>query len=146
MRKHSVRGIFSAGLRLKCPSCGEGDLFLGMFKMCSECSCCYFKFEREMGYFVGAMYINYGATIIMAFAGFFALDYLTPIAFYLNVILWMVFCILFPIFFFRYSRSLWLSFDYIVNPAEAPDPRPEGVSTVHQHTPSHSQERSNREG
>ena len=146
MRKHSVRGIFSAGLRLKCPSCGEGDLFTGMFKMCSECSCCHFKFEREMGYFVGAMYINYGATIIMAFAGFFALEYLTPIAYYLNVILWIVFCVPFPIFFFRYSRSLWLSFDYIVNPAEAPAPRPEGVSSAHQHTPSQSQKRSNREG
>ena len=84
--------------------------------MRSECSSCYFRFEREAGYFVGAMYISYGATVFIAFAGYFALGYFTSISFLANFILWIVFCALFPIFFFRYSRSLWLSFDYIFNP------------------------------
>lgn len=144
MRKQSARQIFSAGLRLQCPRCGDGNMFSGMFKMRSECGRCNFRFEREMGYFVGAIYINYGATIISAFAGFFALDYFTPISFNLNFILWIAFCLLFPIFFFRYSRSLWLSFDYIVNPAEPPKPRLEGESTVNPPAPTRSQKCSER--
>lgn len=127
MRKQGKWQILMEGLRLKCPRCGEGQIFSGMFKMRSECGSCHFKFEREVGYFVGAMYVNYGATIFIAFASYFALDYFTSIPFYPNLILWGVFSALFPVFFFRYSRSLWLSFDYILNPSEPPDSRREGT-------------------
>ena len=118
MRKRGKREILMQGLRLKCPRCGQGQMFAGMFKMRSECSNCHFRFEREAGYFVGAMYINYGMTVFIAFAGYFALDYFTAIPSLANFILWIAFCALFPICFFRYSRSLWLSFDYIFNPSE----------------------------
>ncbi len=127
MGKYSKRQILIKGLRLKCPRCGEGQMFGGMFKMCSECDNCHFKFEREAGYFAGAMYINYGVTVFIAFASYFALDYFTSISFLQNFILWGAFSALFPIFFFRYSRSLWLSFDYIFNPSEPPDSRREGT-------------------
>ena len=127
MQKHSKRQILMKGLRLKCPRCGEGRMFSGMFKMRLECGNCHFRFEREAGYFVGAMYISYGATIFIAFVGYFALDYFTSISFLPNFILWGVFSALFPIFFFRYSRSLWLSLDYIFNPSEPSNPQREGT-------------------
>ena len=127
MQKHSKRQILMKGLRLKCPRCGEGQMFSGMFKMRLECGNCHFRFEREAGYFVGAMYISYGATIFIAFVGYFALDYFTSISFLPNFILWGVFSALFPIFFFRYSRSLWLSLDYIFNPSEPSNPQREGT-------------------
>lgn len=146
MPKRSVRQVFAAGVHLKCPKCGEGKMFSSMFKMFAACSRCNFRFEREMGYFVGAMYINYGATIIVAFAGFFALDFITPMPFLPNFILWIAFCILFPIVFFRYSRSLWLSFDYIVNPSDPPNPPAKGVPPVQRQTSTESQQPSNRDG
>ena len=126
MRKQDKRQILIEGLRLKCPRCGEGQMFSGLFKMCTECGNCRFRFEREAGYFVGAMYINYGVTVFIAFASYFALDYFTAISFLQNFILWVVFSALFPIFFFRYSRSLWLSFDYIFNPSEPQNPHRKG--------------------
>ena len=125
MQKQDKGQIFVKGLRLRCPRCGEGQMFSSMFKMRSECGICHFRFEREAGYFVGAMYINYGATVFIAFASYFALDYFTSISFLSNFILWAGFSILFPIFFFRHSRSLWLSFDYIFNPAEPSDSQQE---------------------
>ena len=126
MQKQRRGQILAKGLRLRCPRCGEGQMFAGMFKMYSECARCHFRFEREAGYFVGAMYINYGMTVFIAFAGYFALDYFTSIAFLPNFILWIAICALFPILFFRYSRSLWLSLDYIFNPAEPSDSQQEG--------------------
>ena len=128
MRKRSKRQILIDGLRLKCPRCGEGQMFSGMFKMRLECSSCHFRFEREAGYFVGAMYINYGMTVLIAFAGHFVLDYFTPISFLPNFILWVAFSALFPVVFFRYSGGLWLSLDCIFNPAESPDSRREGAN------------------
>ena len=127
MRKQGKGQVFVKGLRLRCPRCGEGQMFAGMFKMYSECGSCGFRFEREAGYFVGAMYINYGMTVLIAFASYFALGYFTAIPFLPNLILWGTFSALFPIFFFRYSRSLWLSLDYIFNPSEPSDSQQEGT-------------------
>jgi hypothetical protein len=46
------------------------------------------------------------------------LDYCTSISLSQQLLLWGSFAVLFPLFFFRYSRSLWLSVDYLFNPAE----------------------------
>ena len=105
------------GLRLKCPRCGEGDLFATMFRMKTDCSNCRFKFEREPGYFVGAMYINYGATVFIAFGGYFALDYFTRSRFPPKLHLLDCFQWPLPCLFLSYSRSLWLSFDHMFNPS-----------------------------
>lgn len=89
--------------------------------MYPECLSCDFRFEREQGYFVGAIYINYGATAIIMVAGFFFLDRVVSLSLAYQLILWSLFGITFPLLFFRYSRSLWLSLDYIFNPEEAPE-------------------------
>jgi uncharacterized protein (DUF983 family) len=51
-------------LYARCPRCRTGKifrrsvwLFPGMYERCSECG---LKFEREDGYFLGAMYISFG--------------------------------------------------------------------------------------
>jgi uncharacterized protein (DUF983 family) len=86
--------------------------------MHSECSNCRLKYEREQGYFVGAIYINYGATVVIAMSGFFVLDYLYSISLAWQLALWVSFCVLFPLLFFRHSRSFWLCMDHFFNPTE----------------------------
>ena len=66
--------MLGAGLRLKCPRCSVGPLYRRPFSMNSYCFHCGLKFEREQGYFVGAIYINYAATVAIAVPGFFLLD------------------------------------------------------------------------
>jgi hypothetical protein len=75
------------------------------------------KFEREPGYFIGAMYISYGATVGIAAAGFFLLDAFTGIDINQQLALWGPFAVIFPLIFFRYSRSLWLVLDHFFVPA-----------------------------
>jgi len=84
--------------------------------MYEDCLSCDLRFEREEGYFVGAIYINYAVTAIIAIAGYFALDHFIGLSLTYQLILWGSFAIWFPLVFFRYSRSLWLSLDYIFNP------------------------------
>ena len=86
--------------------------------MHSECSCCALKFEREQGYFVGAIYVNYAVTIAVVLPGFFILDYLASISPVQQLMVWIPFAIFFPLLFFRYSRSLWLTIDHLFNPAD----------------------------
>ena len=39
------------------------SIFRGFPKMCPRCSVCDLKFQREEGYFLGAMYISFGLAL-----------------------------------------------------------------------------------
>ena len=58
--------MLRSGIRLRCPRCGVGRLYAKPFKMFDDCPTCNLRFEREQGYFIGAMYINYAATVAIA--------------------------------------------------------------------------------
>jgi uncharacterized protein (DUF983 family) len=81
-----------------------------------SCQNCGLKFEREQGYFVGAIYINYAATVAIAVPGFFILDAFTAIDINQQLSIWVPFAVLFPLLFFHHSRSLWLALDHLFNP------------------------------
>jgi uncharacterized protein (DUF983 family) len=116
MNLQHIRQIITRGLRLRCPRCGAAPLFRGLFSMYQDCLSCDLRFEREPGYFVGAIYINYAATAVIAIVGYFVLDQFIGLSLEYQLILWGSFAVGFPLFFFRYSRSLWLSLDYIFTP------------------------------
>jgi uncharacterized protein (DUF983 family) len=84
--------------------------------MHSNCGHCGLKFEREQGYFVGAIYINYAATVAIAVPGFFILDVFTTMTIDQQLALWLPFAIVFPLLFFHHSRSIWLALDHLLNP------------------------------
>ncbi len=107
------------GLRLNCPRCGVGALYRRPFSMHETCSHCGLKFEREQGYFVGAIYINYAATVLIAVPGFFILDVLAGLSIEQQLTLWIPFAVIFPLLFFHHSRSLWLVLDHLLNPAKS---------------------------
>lgn len=84
--------------------------------MVRECPLCGLRFERAQGYFVGAIYINYAVTTIIVIGGYLVLwrcDVLSTIE---QLVVWVPFTVLFPLWFFRYSRSLWLALEYTFNP------------------------------
>lgn len=81
-----------------------------------DCNHCHLKFEREQGYFVGAIYINYAATVLIAVPGFFVLDAFTKMTINQQLAIWIPFTIIFPLLFFHHSRSLWLVLDHWFNP------------------------------
>ncbi|MGZ4731420.1 MAG: DUF983 domain-containing protein [Terriglobales bacterium] len=58
----------AAIFRQRCPRCRRGgiypySIFRGFPKMCQRCSICDLKFQREEGYFLGAMYISFGLAL-----------------------------------------------------------------------------------
>ena len=50
--------LMGRGLRQRCPVCGKGKVFAGLFKTYERCPNCNFYFEREEGYYTGAVAIN----------------------------------------------------------------------------------------
>jgi uncharacterized protein (DUF983 family) len=115
---NKLSSLLGAGLALKCPRCCVGPLYQRPFSMNSYCPHCGLKFEREQGYFVGAIYINYAATVAIAVPGFFFLDAFTNMTIHQQLAIWVPFSVLFPLLFFHHSRSLWLVLDHLFNPAK----------------------------
>jgi uncharacterized protein (DUF983 family) len=84
--------------------------------MAARCASCGLAFERAQGYWVGAIYINYGVTVIIALAGALALWRWAGVSTAGQLWLWLPFVVLFPLWFFRHSRSLWLAIEWLINP------------------------------
>ena len=108
-------------LALRCPRCRRGPLFTGLITMPERCSSCGMYYEREHGYFVGAMAISYGLAV-------------TLVAVLFGIVLWLTrwpvegvlllsgaaFLPLAPLCF-RYSRALWIHLDRRIDPVDAKD-------------------------
>jgi len=103
--------LLSRALRLRCPICGESKLFSGLFTMKKQCEHCGTTFEREPGFFLGSIYINYGLTALLVAIFYPALLFTDTVK--ETPLLWgcFLFTIVFPLLLFRHSRSLWLGFD-----------------------------------
>ena len=83
--------------------------------MASQCSVCGLRFERAQGYWVGAIYVSYGVTVLLVLAGALILWRLADISPATQLWFWLPFVVLFPLWFFRYSRSLWLALERLFN-------------------------------
>lgn len=75
---------FISVIREKCPHCGKAHVFKkggSLFKMPEMneyCESCHYHFDREPGYFLGAMYISYGIAVAAAIATFLVCHFLFP--------------------------------------------------------------------
>jgi len=58
--------IISRGLANRCPNCGGNHLFKDgtLFELNDGCPDCGLKFEKDEGFFLGAMSLNYGVTLV----------------------------------------------------------------------------------
>ena len=119
--------ILTRGLSNCCPNCGSRKLFKEgtWFEMNPECPVCGLKIERDEGFFLGSMSLNYGVTII---------GFLVPvlILYLVGALTGMVAAALaglgaigVPILFYRSSRSWWLMSYYFFLPHHLPANRRE---------------------
>ena len=102
-----------------------GRLYRSIIRMEHHCSSCGLIFEREQGYFIGAIYINIlGTQLFIVGAMLVYMIALRTFDRRLLVFL-LVLGVLLPVIFFRYSRGLWLAVDHIIDP-----PKTEGIDSL----------------
>ena len=104
-------------LNNECPQCNKGKVFneksfffnIGFPKMNQNCSHCQYKFEKEPGYFFGAMYVNYGLTVAQSIATYVIAQFFFVETFDLRIIAIIAFVIIaMASFNIRFSRLLWI--------------------------------------
>jgi uncharacterized protein (DUF983 family) len=102
----------AAVVRLRCPRCLQGKVFRGAFAMNDPCPVCGLIFEREEGYFLGAMYVSYLLASAFFLSAYFVGDWLFPDvnAFLLVLGITVLYLPLAPAVF-RYSRVIWMYFE-----------------------------------
>lgn len=103
--------LFGRALRQRCPICGEGPLFRGTLVMHDHCPVCGVKFEREPGFFLGSIYINYGLTALITAIGYPVLMFGWNVPERTLLTGFLIFVVIFPLFIHRWARSLWIGFD-----------------------------------
>ena len=111
-------------LRLRCPHCGGGPVFVTWSRLVPSCPVCGLGFERgEQGYWLGAYFFN-----LMAVETVFA-------AWVVLVLWWswpdppwellqvgsVVLMVVTPFAFFPWSKTLFLAFDLLVRPPDEED-------------------------
>lgn len=110
-----VVNFVAAVYREKCPNCGKGHVFeektafLNIPKMNDRCSACDYRFEREPGYFIGAMYLGYALSIFQGLITYFLCHFFLPEI----AIGWVILLVIVPMLFlvkknFKWSRILYI--------------------------------------
>lgn len=113
--------VLIRGLLLRCPNCGKGKLFRRFFTMYDRCPVCGWRYEREEGYWTGAIAINLVVTellialVAVPLAIVLAMNN-EPITLLVAIGLPLPFVL--PFLFFRHAKSLWMSIDFMVHPID----------------------------
>ena len=92
------------------------SILWGFPKMHERCPACDLKFEREEGYFLGAMYIGYGLALI-TIVGLAVILWIATTWSLQNVTIWaiLLFLPLAPTLTL-FSRVLWIYLDWAIDP------------------------------
>ena len=105
--------MLGRGCTKRCARCGSGHLFHRWFTMVDDCPRCGLHFEREQGYWAGALAINigvvaavFGVALVVALA-FTVPD--VPVVELLVVLVPLV--IVLPIVGYPFSKTIWVAVD-----------------------------------
>lgn len=112
--------LLKRGVHRRCPVCGGNKLFRRWVQMAEDCPRCGLHFQRVPGQWLGSWFINICLAqflVIVILLGGALASYphpqIVPLALSGGVAM-----VVFPIWFFPYSRTLWLAIDLAMRPLE----------------------------
>lgn len=122
------REILARGLRCECPNCGARSLFERgrRFTARTECGACGTRLERGDGFFLGAVTINYGVTVLGVLLPMLIGGWKGWWPWSLAIGAMAVAAVIVPVLLYRASRSWWLMVYFLVLPHQLPANAQEG--------------------
>jgi uncharacterized protein (DUF983 family) len=105
--------MVTRGFTLRCARCGSGKLFRHWVSMVPDCPRCGLHFEREQGYWAGALAINFVCTGgLLILAGIvLAIVMIPDINAALMIGVLLPIAVLGPVVWYPFSRTLWVAID-----------------------------------
>jgi uncharacterized protein (DUF983 family) len=116
--KPSLGQLIGRALRRRCPRCGGPKVFSGWFSLKPACPTCGYNFERESGYWVGAIQVNIAVTETLFVLFFLVTLFVTmpDVPWQPLLVVALVTNLVFPWFFYPYSKTLWMAIDLYFHP------------------------------
>ncbi|MBD0369788.1 MAG: DUF983 domain-containing protein [Pyrinomonadaceae bacterium] len=112
-RERDIKLTLLRCLRLRCPVCGDSLIIQSPFKIRHHCPRCNALYQREDGFFVGAITINVVTTELIILVLYLACLFLLS-SFQMILVILFVVGLLFPVAFYHHSWSIWLSLDHLI--------------------------------
>jgi uncharacterized C2H2 Zn-finger protein len=106
----------AAVITLRCPRCLDGQVWRRFLSMNTACPVCGLVFDRESGYFAGAMVVSYALAVPILAAIVIALILLGGLDPVVALIIGNTSYLVLVPFIFRYSRVVWLHLDWLLDP------------------------------
>lgn len=113
--------MIARGLVRRCPRCNGSGWWTGWLKRAPRCRSCGYRYEREVGFSLGAITINMMATFLLLaliFAVGFFLSYPGVAVVPMLVAGGIVVAIL-PVVFYPVSYTVWAAIDLSMRPLDA---------------------------
>jgi uncharacterized protein (DUF983 family) len=99
-------------VRMRCPHCCAGKIYERGMQMNPRCPVCDLQFEREPGYFMGALYVSYALAIVFLLLAMWIATTLLPTLDLGWIVLISAACFVpFVPMVTRYARVIWIFFD-----------------------------------
>lgn len=108
-------------LRRQCARCGGPGVFRTFGELKDHCPTCGFRFERESGYWVGAMIINTAVTFalfLITFVGGVVATW-PEVAWTPVFVATILVCGVVPIVFYPRSKTVWQAIELSYHPLES---------------------------
>ena len=103
----------------RCPRCLKGQVWRSLFRINEVCPVCGLLFEREHGYWTGAMVASYALGVPLLFALVLAVWAATQWDVTAVLITAdLLFVVAAPLVW-RYSRVVWLHLDWLLDPVHS---------------------------
>jgi uncharacterized protein (DUF983 family) len=114
--------IVARGLTHRCPNCGGRTLFQPgkLFALNPACPRCGLRLERDEGFFLGSMSLNYGVILVGWLGPVTALAWQQAISLPAAAVLAGTGAVVLPVLLYRPSRSWWLMNYYLFLPHHLP--------------------------
>lgn len=112
--------IVLRGLLHRCPNCGNATLLARWLRVHDRCRVCGLRFEKEEGFFLGALVFNYTVTALTMTIPLVVAVYLRLVGMWTALAVAAAWCVAFPFLFYPTSKSLWLMTYYLFLPGELP--------------------------
>jgi uncharacterized protein (DUF983 family) len=113
----SLLATLRAFFAMRCPRCHRGPIYQSAFEMHKSCPECGAIFERERGYFIGSLYIDYtfGIVILGTLTLIGHLIFPQTDLFWIVLVAILIFVPFVPMTT-RYARVLWMYVDRSIWP------------------------------
>jgi uncharacterized protein (DUF983 family) len=125
------RALLWRALTLRCVVCGEGRPFATWLSLRERCPVCGYRFEREQGYWVGSMVLNYGIICGIGLVMFVVMAFRWTWPLWAQLALWILYAVAGILALFPFTRQAWIVIDFLVLspprtddfPPQPPSPR-----------------------